>query len=224
MSREIITCTCGCGRTGPIGHQANQWITACVHRWRAAGRPDTGPPPLLDPAEIRARSAAASQARRAQRVQRARELAAHGVSLDAIAAEIGVSPKKTTEYLADTPTPADTLPPHPAMQEWRGWTWQVADRIATTDRIAPEDGWQDSAACLGQDVEYWVPDHPHHITRPREECAACPVRDDCLIHALTRPERYGIWASTTPDDRRILRRRISDLRHKVRRKQQKEPA
>lgn len=220
MSREIITCTCGCGRTGPVGHQANQWITACVHRWRAAGRPDTGPPPLLDPAEIRARSAAASQARRAQRVQRARALADLGVSLDVIAAEIGVSPKKTAEYLGVS---ADTLPPQPAMQEWHSWTWQVADRIAT-ERIAATDGWQDSAACLGQDVERWVPDHPHRITRPREECAACPVREDCLIHALTRPERYGIWASTTPDDRRILRRRISDLRHKVRRKQQKEPA
>ncbi|MFC4062813.1 hypothetical protein ACFOWE_31365 [Planomonospora corallina] len=42
MSR-VITCTCGCDRTGELG--VRTWIRPCAMRWRNAGRPETGPPP-----------------------------------------------------------------------------------------------------------------------------------------------------------------------------------
>lgn len=36
-------------------------------------------------------------------------------------------------------------------------------------------------------------------------CAECPVFRDCLTHALTTPERHGIWAGTSKRTRaRIL--------------------
>ena len=39
-------------------------------------------------------------------------------------------------------------------------------------------------------------------------CAACPVRDACLDHALNQPERHGVWGGATVEERqRILRRR-----------------
>lgn len=41
-SRQIITCSCGCGRTGPAG--ARGWLKSCHGRWIRHGRPVEGPP------------------------------------------------------------------------------------------------------------------------------------------------------------------------------------
>ena len=38
-------------------------------------------------------------------------------------------------------------------------------------------------------------------------CMACPVFTECLTHALTTPERHGIWAGTS----KRTRMRILDL-------------
>jgi len=38
-------------------------------------------------------------------------------------------------------------------------------------------------------------------------CGSCPVRDACLEHALTVPERYGVWGEMTEDQRAAHRRR-----------------
>jgi Transcription factor WhiB len=35
-------------------------------------------------------------------------------------------------------------------------------------------------------------------------CAACPVRNPCLVEAITRPERSGIWGGFTPLERDVL--------------------
>ena len=37
-------------------------------------------------------------------------------------------------------------------------------------------------------------------------CAACPVRQACLEHALSASEPYGIWGGLTLRERRMLRR------------------
>lgn len=37
-------------------------------------------------------------------------------------------------------------------------------------------------------------------------CAACPVREECLAHALDTNERFGIWGGTTEKERRELAR------------------
>lgn len=41
----------------------------------------------------------------------------------------------------------------------------------------------------------------------KAECAGCPVRTECLAHALDTDEREGIWGGTTPAERRALTRR-----------------
>jgi WhiB family transcriptional regulator, redox-sensing transcriptional regulator len=33
-------------------------------------------------------------------------------------------------------------------------------------------------------------------------CAICPVRPECLDHAIDTDERHGIWGGMTPDERR----------------------
>lgn len=32
-------------------------------------------------------------------------------------------------------------------------------------------------------------------------CPSCPVRDACLVDALQRRERHGVWGGTTPGER-----------------------
>jgi WhiB family redox-sensing transcriptional regulator len=32
-------------------------------------------------------------------------------------------------------------------------------------------------------------------------CAECPVRRQCLGHAMKLPESYGIWGGTSEDER-----------------------
>lgn len=48
------------------------------------------------------------------------------------------------------------------------------------------------------------------ITEARALCAPCPHRDPCLAQALATPSAYGdgcgVWAGTTPEERRAMRR------------------
>jgi len=77
--------------------------------------------------------------------------------------------------------------------------------------------WMAAAACQGHRTNLWFPlDHDpagRLIINPTvvDLCARCPVRLDCLTYAVAHPTLEGIWAGTTPDDRRTLR-----SRHRIR--------
>ncbi len=74
------------------------------------------------------------------------------------------------------------------------------------------DDWQDFAACAGDDGGFFYP--PLHGERKKEKtmrerraknlCNHCPVRIECLDHALANDERYGIWGGLTDAERRGL--------------------
>jgi WhiB family transcriptional regulator, redox-sensing transcriptional regulator len=74
--------------------------------------------------------------------------------------------------------------------------------------------WQQRGACRGEaGVDFYPPmEHERKHERVARErrakavCAACPVRIDCLEHAVTADERYGIWGGLTQDERRHRRR------------------
>jgi hypothetical protein len=74
--------------------------------------------------------------------------------------------------------------------------------------------WMEEAACIGKDITWWFPDFldadgidiPDDgqiglivgITTPEYEtaraiCNTCPVKAQCLKHALINKERYGMW-------------------------------
>src|SRR6185437_12779087 len=65
----------------------------------------------------------------------------------------------------------------------------------------PNWGWQDAAACRGTDVVlFFGPDgerQPERDIRERKAkalCASCPVRNECLDYAISRPEvRHLGW-------------------------------
>lgn len=77
-------------------------------------------------------------------------------------------------------------------------------RRQATLRPRPSWGWQDAAACRGEDlVLFFGPDgerQPEREIRERkakEICAHCPVRTECLDYAISRPEKYGTWVDST---------------------------
>src|SRR5579864_1230263 len=78
----------------------------------------------------------------------------------------------------------------------------------------PNWGWQDAAACKGEDLLlFFGPDgerQPEREIRERKAksiCASCPVRLDCLNYAVSRPEKYGTWGGLNEDERSAERRR-----------------
>lgn len=75
--------------------------------------------------------------------------------------------------------------------------------------FGPELAWQKQAAC-GKDPEadLFFPDGGRPSGRKKKLCAGCPVRDQCLDHALTHLEQ-GIWGGLTEREReRLLASRL----------------
>lgn len=69
--------------------------------------------------------------------------------------------------------------------------------------------WRDDAACARFDPEDWDPVNAAAARPAQAVCAACPVRRECLLEALTDESRtkYGPWlirGGFTPKTRRDL--------------------
>lgn len=73
---------------------------------------------------------------------------------------------------------------------------------------APRPRWFDEAACRGIDPGLFHPARGDYAVerQARQVCAGCPVRAECLAHALTFHELYGIWGGTSARERRDMRR------------------
>ena len=82
----------------------------------------------------------------------------------------------------------------------------------TGSPFAPDE-WTEEAACKDHDpVHYFGTEDrprltPRQLAQVRRVCAGCPVRIQCLQHALSEPEHHGVWAGTTARERA----RIHDL-------------
>lgn len=85
--------------------------------------------------------------------------------------------------------------------------------MSQSDR-PPGDEWRDHAACADMDNAIFYPDADFgpgrkamtvYPAEARDTCNACPVRQDCLDHAMAAAEPYGMWGGTTPTERRKMR-------------------
>ncbi|GAA2118093.1 WhiB family transcriptional regulator [Actinomadura napierensis] len=70
--------------------------------------------------------------------------------------------------------------------------------------------WTESASCRSLDPDLFFPVadetvYADQIAPIRRICAACPAVRPCLEWALTAGEPDGIWAGTTPGERRYIR-------------------
>lgn len=59
-------------------------------------------------------------------------------------------------------------------------------------------------------------DTDSYYDEAREICNRCPVKEQCLQHALDNKERWGMWGGTTPIERRRVERRERRERRKLR--------
>ena len=73
------------------------------------------------------------------------------------------------------------------------WNWRVAARCRTENS---EDLFVTGAQ--QRDV--------------RDFCFSCPVRTECLAHALDQQVEFGVWGGMTERERRALLRRRPDVR------------
>ncbi len=76
-----------------------------------------------------------------------------------------------------------------------------------TDVVAD---WKDQAACAGYPnaIFFPGPDAPARgVQRAQAVCSVCRVAENCLEYAFETNQRSGIWAGTTEDERKSLRRK-----------------
>lgn len=67
--------------------------------------------------------------------------------------------------------------------------------------------WQQAAACIGADPEWFFSPDPVETAAARSLCSSCPVKAECLAHAEGTPESAGVWGGVDLDERRRIARR-----------------
>ena len=72
--------------------------------------------------------------------------------------------------------------------------------------LLEEKPWAAFAACTGGEGMTFFPQSKAEEQAALAVCATCPVREDCLDHALATNERFGVWGGTTEKQRRALSR------------------
>ncbi|MFF5446358.1 WhiB family transcriptional regulator [Streptomyces sp. NPDC012888] len=87
----------------------------------------------------------------------------------------------------------------------------MANASRLPGRAEHEWRWQSRAACRGLGSErFFHPDGERGDDRDARDraakrvCASCPVRVQCLRHALHVQEPYGVWGGLTQEERRAL--------------------
>jgi WhiB family redox-sensing transcriptional regulator len=72
--------------------------------------------------------------------------------------------------------------------------------------------WRESAACRDEDPELFFPvsevgPGSEQVRQAKAVCARCPVRQECLEHAIETGLAHGIFGGATPHERRQRIRR-----------------
>jgi WhiB family redox-sensing transcriptional regulator len=77
--------------------------------------------------------------------------------------------------------------------------------------IADNWDWQFEGACNGVDPEsFFLDPNQRGVSKKNREnkaiaiCNTCPVKKQCLDHALNVPEIYGVWGGMTEENRAEL--------------------
>lgn len=88
------------------------------------------------------------------------------------------------------------------------------DHLETAGDI-DDNGWQDSANCLGVDPDLFFPERGASTREAKEVCRGCVVRGECLEFALQNGEKFGIWGGLSERERRRIRRQRAQAARSV---------
>jgi WhiB family redox-sensing transcriptional regulator len=72
--------------------------------------------------------------------------------------------------------------------------------------VLEERPWAVYAACRDEQGMTFFPQSKADEAIALTICGICPVRAECLDHALDTNERFGVWGGTTEKGRRKLSR------------------
>lgn len=77
--------------------------------------------------------------------------------------------------------------------------------------VAPRpEAWRESALCARTDPTLFHPEEGQTARRAKKVCSACPVRAECLAHALAMDEPHGIWGGMSVRERNELNRQAKE--------------
>ena len=86
----------------------------------------------------------------------------------------------------------------------------------TNDALIPSArnwSWQDKALCKTNGVDVTVffnddmlrgPEKQARESTAKKICTACPIKTECLEHALAVPENFGVWGGLTQEERMVI--------------------
>ncbi len=72
--------------------------------------------------------------------------------------------------------------------------------------VLQERPWSVFAACKDATDVSFFPQNKAEEKSATMICMICPVRDECLEHALATNERFGMWGGVSEKQRRVLAR------------------
>jgi len=78
--------------------------------------------------------------------------------------------------------------------------------------------WRLDAKCRGMKPSFFWPEFgvPASLAAALAVCSECPVRIECLAAGLNELDHSGgIWGGTTPEQRRVIRRKVAKYRRRV---------
>lgn len=75
-------------------------------------------------------------------------------------------------------------------------------------RLKPEGSpsWEEASLCRETDPEAFFPEKGESALSAKRICNQCPVKSQCLKHALDEDEPFGVWGGMTTRERRLLKR------------------
>lgn len=65
--------------------------------------------------------------------------------------------------------------------------------------------------CHRLDPEVFFPSDGVGVIRAQRICSACPVRVECLDHAMTHHIEHGVWGGASERERQRLRRSMLEV-------------
>lgn len=81
--------------------------------------------------------------------------------------------------------------------------------ILFENNLPQKSAWMKQAACRGCNPDLFFPTRGDNaqVKEAKAICARCPVRSECLEHALDTGESLGVWGGMSERQRKTERRR-----------------